>query len=841
MKKIVLIFFLFVSLISFSDTETAEVQKPWNGYWWPIKEGALFNGENYRQEPSTLFKYDKAFDLFGNSYKWEQKNHFEPDGPSWFGHCNGWACASILSTEPSGTFAMNNIIFYTGDIKGLLTMYYQSGTGTLYGDRYMGEGDDLSDMDPLLFQTKIQEYIRDNHIAILMDNDPGVEIWTYPIYKYALTWNDEGNIRHVTATVFYPTDFVQPDFVGSTIHSDIYTYDLTLSNGQPISGEWTGDSIDKHPDFLWYPDIVEYHGTNNPYISLENIQTILDSDYNINKDDSFEDNNNIDDSVELDTNEIGRSLDKDYFNFSVEPGENFTVNYKDNSDSNHYNWLKLFDQGGNKLETYSKKGDNFIDIGYVYLNFSATSFENYFFAVEQQVNPSEKFEDNYRFTVEYSSKYTVLPHVINDPYWTTLYLAGYFPITEDLDTEQSQSSDFNQINIFEKNIVGMSTNSITPNTFLNVSFDNSESFPEWTKLNSPTDNFRVYSFFLSGGEGSMAFLQNSNPISDFILPHIPNETEFWWYGLLLLNPNRFSSANLQYTILFNDNTEAYTGTIKLQGYEKKVGVFSDFFPEVNMNNVSYIKFSSDSPVIASSLYGTLNHKELSYVPVSSNGFTQNQSFYIPCTLLNSSNSWQGAVFINKGTNNTILRFNITKKDNSHITVDLPLLPNEKWVGEIKELLPTGTTYEECQLLTATVLSNDAEIVGFTMFGNHEEGILTSFPLLETRVDYSYDIIFPYIETNLIKTKLLFLSQKNYNLSEGIMVNALNNEGEVLETVHLGIDAYSNLELDLSAIFSAETISSLNSIQLKSSHFIIPTLKLYSENNKYFEIISPIFD
>lgn len=840
MKKINIIFALFfLCTLSFAGSESAEVQTPWSGYWWPIKQGTLITGKDYKHDPSTFYKYDKVFNLFGSTLKWELENHYDPEGASWWGHCNGWACASILAPEPSGTFSMNHITFYTGDVKGLLTAYYQSGTGTLYGNRYDDENDDFSDMNPLLFQEKIQEFIRDNQLPILMDNDPGIEIWTYPIYKYNLEWNDVGNTRHVTATVYYPTDFVTPDFIGSKIRSDVYTYDLTLVNNEPVDGEWTGDSVDAHPDFLWYPDIVEYHGTNNPYVTLENIQTITNSSYNLNKDDSFENNDQIEDSFLLETNEVGRSLDKDFFNLSVEPGEEFVLNYKDNSDTNHYNWLNLYDQAGNKVETYSKKSDNFINYGYIFLNFSATSFENYFISIVQQINPSEKFEDNYKFSIELSSKYSIFPHTINDPYWTTLYLAGYIPAIEESATAKITPSGFDQLSIFDKNVINVSDDLVTPNTFKQISIVNTGTFPEWVKLNSLTDSFRTFSFFMSGGEGSMAFLSESTPALDFILPHIPNETEFWWYGLLILNPNRFSSANLQYTIMFNNELAEQKGSITLKGYEKKVGLFEDFFPEIDMSTVSYIKFSSDSPVIASSLYGTLNHKELSYVPVSTSGFTQNQSFYIPCTLLNEENSWQGAVFINQGENSTSLRFNVTKKDNSSVSFDLPLAPGEKWVGEIKNILPEGTTYDTCQLIKGTVLSSNAEIVGFTMFGNHNEGKLTSFPFLTYNNDY--EIIFPFINNNLIKSNLLLINENNFNLSESVIVQALNNQGETIETVYLPLQAYEKSDLDLENIFTSESISNMNSIRVKSSHFIISTIKIYSEDGKYFEIIPPTFN
>ncbi len=840
MKKYSLLLMLIFNTVLFAGNETAEVTLPWSGYWWPHKQGGLVTGKDYRLEPATLLKYDKAFNYNSIVVDWEKENHYNPDGPNWFGHCNGWACASILAEEPTSTYSINHLVFYTGDVKGLLTMYYQSGSGTIYGTRYVNETSDFTDISPLLFQDVLQEYLRDNNLPILMDNDPGEEIWTYPIYKYELSWTDEGNIRHSTITIYFASDFVDPDFIGTKTVSETYTYDLTLdTDNNPIDGEWTGDSINNHPDFLWYPEIVEQHGTSNPYITLENINSIINSPYSNTTDDSYELNNILEDAKQLNTTTIERSLDKDFFSFNIEPGEKITLNYKDNSDSTHYNWVKLYDQVGNIIATYSKKNPEFADTGYVSLDFNSESFENYFISIEQQINPAEKFSDNYIFTVDSLTNHAYLPHTTNNPYWETLYIVGYFPSTESEDNIP-QSIEYNRLNIYLKTPIDSKSETITKNTYKTINIgETTNEYPEWLKFNINDNTLQTFTFYMSGGEGSMAFLSNAKASKNFILPHLPNDKEFWWYGLLLINPNRFASATITYTIYYYDKTTT-TGELKLDGYEKKVELFNNIFPTINIEQVAFIKMVANTPIIASSLYGTLNHKELSYVPVATDSFTINKPFYLPCTLLNDAGSWQGIVIVNKEEKDVNIRLTILTKQNTKETKDITLTANEKWVGELKDLLPENLSYDNCQLFTFNVMSYEAQVTGFAMFGNHDKGILTSYPLLKVREPYDYEVIFPYITSDKLTCSLILINELSYNLNEGVVVYALDNSGNTIETKYLSLQAFEKNEIPVNTLFSETTLENLNNIKVKSVKFVIPNMKVYSLDEKYFEIIPPNF-
>jgi hypothetical protein len=162
------------------------------------------------------------------------------------------------------------------------------------------------------------------------------------------------------------------------------------------------------------------------------------------------------------------------------------------------------------------------------------------------------------------------------------------------------------------------------------------------------------------------------------------------------------------------------------------------------------------------------------------------------------------------------------------------------VGELKELLPENLNFNNCQLFTFDILSYDAEIVGFCMFGDHEKGILTSYPLLQVRDPYNYEITFPYIHNDTLSCKLILLNELSYDINEGVMVSAVDNSGNVVETTYLNTKAFERSEIAINTLFSEETLETLNNIKVKSVKFIIPNLEIYSLNGKYFEIIPPDF-
>jgi hypothetical protein len=153
---------------------------PWSGDWWAAIGGGLALGWGERDtkdfvwnadagkyeavsgfaddDLSTLRKYDlwtervtgvnpraAEFELHGDN-QWGGNrafdHHVDPaeaadydeDGVAygWWGHCNGWAAASLVEREPFAPVVANGIRFDVADLKGLLAELY-SGVNTARG------------------------------------------------------------------------------------------------------------------------------------------------------------------------------------------------------------------------------------------------------------------------------------------------------------------------------------------------------------------------------------------------------------------------------------------------------------------------------------------------------------------------------------------------------------------------------------------------------------------------------------------------------------------------------------------------------------------------------------
>ncbi len=835
-----LLILLEVSVSGFAGSESVTLAKPWNGYWWPMFEGALATGQGYRVHPSTLEKYDARFSLDGKATAWELKNHHKPDGAAWNGHCNGWSAASVSEPEPTETINSQGYTFFIGDLKGLWTIYYQGATGTIY------RGPDGESLDPLTFQTELQANLRDNGIPLLMDSDPTEEVWTWPIYSYTMDWTDDGDTRHVTLTVLTATDGVSPDDVNSDYKTFNYTYDLTLEAGEPVSGVWTGTSVTHHPDFCWYPEeVIPGNPFANPYVDHDNVEILAQSSYDSTTDDSLEPNNSIDSAVFLRGGFIGRILDDDWFSFTVEPEESFTLsvycNSRTSGASNHPYEAVMFDGSGNYLE----------DLGYSIYRYplttvTGTAFETRFLKLSPEAN--HFYDENYQFGVETSGYTTIIPHTIpDDAYWDNFVVAGFWPVTENKTIRNE--SQFTPVGV--KDGVGFALGSapvdISGFSFRDVPLTGASESPDWIKLNSVTDEYPMYSFYLSQGEGSMGLMKAQAPATELVLSHIPAETAYWWYGLVLVNPSRFYPAVVDAKLYGSYGSELSVVTIHLNPYEKKVGLFGSFFPGVSREDVSYIYLSASEPITAAALYGTLNHKELSYVPaVSRSGWIsgvptdqsgEELSFFIPYNLLgHDQNGWNGVVFVTPDDDavSSTLHFKWIMDDNSSVTSSLWLGKHHKWVGEIKDLAPDGVDMAHLVRVGLTVRSGP--ITGFYMTGDHDKGTLVSFPFL--KYYDTADELFPVVNRDGLETIAVFYNQKPYAVNELPIFAYDVNGQQVGTTKRVNLNAFEMKMVNLKDVFTAEELSQISSIELYVDSFVIPYVIYEDPDEVYCEVIPP---
>ena len=119
--------------------------------------------------------------------KWELLNSYHPGGESWWGHCNGWAAAAILTNEPTEEIEVeigeHKIPFTTADIKGLLTESHYSVESRFFGERYNDEDDDVSDLSPAHFHKLITVFLKEEQVPLVFDTDAKEAVWNFPAWK----------------------------------------------------------------------------------------------------------------------------------------------------------------------------------------------------------------------------------------------------------------------------------------------------------------------------------------------------------------------------------------------------------------------------------------------------------------------------------------------------------------------------------------------------------------------------------------------------------------------------------------------------------------------------------
>ena len=254
--------------------EGAAKHTPWSGYWWPIARGELIDG--------PLRKYDFLTGV--NSAQWEEATH--PRGanvPQWHGYCHAWAASAILEKEPNrpktarapgGSRAMTLSI---GDQKGLFAVSHAQDVANHYGDRF-GDGagsEDPHDLEPCTLWEILRTHIKQQKVALVMDLEPGPEVWNYPVYAYRVQYSPSGGgWQDGQLALWAADDAVPPDHVGTSVHYQTYNFRFRLYNGSIVtgSGQWVGQSLQSHPDFAWYPYVVM---PENPYVNYQQVKQIV--------------------------------------------------------------------------------------------------------------------------------------------------------------------------------------------------------------------------------------------------------------------------------------------------------------------------------------------------------------------------------------------------------------------------------------------------------------------------------------------------------------------------------------------------------------------------------------
>jgi len=269
-------------------TEQSTADKiPWAGYWWPMSKGETALGYYPHNAPGPLEKYDQYIEAkYGGdsqAKEWELVNHYIPGCPSWFGHCHAWAAAAILEGEPRSSITKEGIIFYVGDLKALLTeCHYSDPADFFLGTRFNPTNNPSHAYEDVYandFTIAIRQWIKDRGEPLVMDYDPGSEVWNHPFYKYEMTFTPaDGNKVDVACTVWHVTDGVHADHLSDVSSASVFTYTyrywITIDQSgeivtMPGTSGWTSS---RHPDFLWHPAVSNHP---NPYLKCDKVGEIV--------------------------------------------------------------------------------------------------------------------------------------------------------------------------------------------------------------------------------------------------------------------------------------------------------------------------------------------------------------------------------------------------------------------------------------------------------------------------------------------------------------------------------------------------------------------------------------
>ena len=240
---------------------------PWSGYWYPVYDKVLYEGEN-----SPLAKYDRLVRSLGrksNVAEQEAKRYQGYHADAWEGYCDGWSVASVLNPEPTKSKLVNGIRFSITDQKALLTFSHVQWDSKQYGLSYMGNWETdgtYQDIRPEAFHKIITHTLGEEGRSVVVDSAAGPEVWNKPLYRYRWIVKPDPKLDYAYLVHAFvglinqrnqETD--QPTKAKDVITPD-YTFRLYLDKSvrkgdayKVVAGQWTERSWIDHPDNVTYP------------------------------------------------------------------------------------------------------------------------------------------------------------------------------------------------------------------------------------------------------------------------------------------------------------------------------------------------------------------------------------------------------------------------------------------------------------------------------------------------------------------------------------------------------------------------------------------------------------
>src|SRR5207249_4616084 len=119
-----------------------------------------------------------------------------------------------------------------GDQKGLLTAAHAEDLANVYGERYNGPGDDMSDIAPDVLWHYLKLYVKQQGLPLILDIDAGEQVWYYPVYAYKVSYTPAGGDDYrCVMTIFFSDNAISPEIVGVKANSRTYSFTCKMREG----------------------------------------------------------------------------------------------------------------------------------------------------------------------------------------------------------------------------------------------------------------------------------------------------------------------------------------------------------------------------------------------------------------------------------------------------------------------------------------------------------------------------------------------------------------------------------------------------------------------------------
>lgn len=280
---------------------------PWAGYWWPYVEDGTSD---------ALAKYARS----GGSSRaldWELGRHGSATRgvESWWGHCNGWAVASVLYPEPRAAKTVSGTSFDPAEQKALLSEIGMEVEADFFGQREDAGAvsSAFDDVFPNQFLLVLTNFTGRGE-PLIIDRYTGDQVWNHPVAGYRIlpvkpsdvvgthSYAPSTHRVMVSTQIWWARDDVPGGHLSEpfafadsdSYQSRVLRFELWLdgpvefsSSGEvkrsgdvvlvrqgsvTLGGAWMNQGlsvVDSYPDYMWVPHrVIPSSGYSNPHLDI---------------------------------------------------------------------------------------------------------------------------------------------------------------------------------------------------------------------------------------------------------------------------------------------------------------------------------------------------------------------------------------------------------------------------------------------------------------------------------------------------------------------------------------------------------------------------------------------